>query len=353
MNAEKTPTVNDWAQAIYIDFEGRMHEPASFLGVACDGVWSVSIIEPALWPLAERGHSLGEVEAGSAHEVFKKIRERAVSEQRLIVAWSEREEREILETPHLTQEDRDWWTANLINGLDFARKWAKHLSLPVEGRKSNRGGTNKNPLSSYLKLIGYDVPPGLGSGMAAQRILHARRQLTAKTKFGDVSKMTRTAKSKWTRGLGHNYHDCIGLSQVMLTLQRWIDSAEVFLKTELTIEIDGKIQPLMKFVGNRKHAFHVITAWNPGGVRASVDENAVADEKLLTEIQTRRVEAYRAVGSDPDSPHKEDGWIVAGIKESEAVDLGRRFGQIAIFRIEQGRLNVVGCQGNWRLSRPL
>jgi hypothetical protein len=353
MNAEKTPTVNDWARAIYIDFEGRMHEPASFLGVACDGVWSVSIIEPALWPLAERGHSLGEVEAGSAHEVFKKIRERAVSERRLIVAWSEREEKEILETPGLTQEDRDWWADNLINGLALARTWAKKLSLRIEPKKSNRGSTNNNPLSSYLKVIGYNVPSGLGSGLAAQRILHVRKQLTAKTKIGDVEKMTRTAKSKWTRGLGHNYHDCIGLSLVMLTLQRWIDSAEVFLKTELAVQMDEGIQPLIDVVGNRRRAFHVITAWNPGGVLASADENSFADARLLAEIQTRRLEAYRAVGSDPDSPHKEDGWIVAGMKESEAVDLGRRFGQIAIFRIEQGRLTVVGCQGNWRLSRPL
>ena len=117
--------------------------------------------------------------------------------------------------------------------------------------------------------------------------------------------------------------------------------------------MDEGIKPLIDVVGNRRRAFHVITAWNPGGVLASADENSVADARLLAEIQIRRLEAYRAVGSDPDSPHKEDGWIVAGMKESEAVDLGRRFGQIAIFRIEQGRLTVVGCQGNWRSTRPL
>lgn len=353
MNAEKTPTVNDWARAIYIDFEGRMHEPASFLGVACEEVWSVSIIEPALWPLAERGHSLGEVEAGSAHEVFKKIRERAVSEQRLIVAWSEREEKEILETPGLTQEDRDWWADNLINGLDLARTWAKKLSLRIEPKKSNRGSTNNNPLSSYLKVIGYNVPSGLGSGLAAQRILHVRKQLTAKTKIGDVEKMTRTAKSKWTRGLGHNYHDCIGLSQVMMTLQSWIDAAELFIKTEIAVEIDGSFRPLLDVVGNRRRAFHIITAWNPRGSSATSEENIAADSELRSEIKSRDLEMYRAVGSDPDSSHKEDGWMVAGVKEPEAVSLGRRFGQIAIFRVEQGRLTVVGCQGSWRYSRSL
>jgi hypothetical protein len=215
MAVESGPTIDDWRQAIYIDFEGRMFEPASFLGVACDGVWFASIIEPVLWPLAERKHSLGEVRAAEAVEVLRELKHKAVHERRLIVAWSEREEKEILETPGLTQEDCDWWADNLINGLDLARTWAKKLSLRIEPKKSNRGSTNKNPLSSYLKAIGYNVPPGLGSGLAAQRILHVRKQLTAKTKIGDIEKLTRTAKSKWTRGLGHNYHDCIGLSQVM------------------------------------------------------------------------------------------------------------------------------------------
>jgi hypothetical protein len=45
--------------------------------------------------------------------------------------------------------------------------------------------------------------------------------------------------------------------------------------------------------------------------------------------------------------------MVAGMKEPEAISLGRRFGQIAIFRVEQGRLTVVGCQGSWRYSRSL
>lgn len=349
----RNPTSDDWRRAIYIDFEGRMQEPASFLGVACERSWSASIIEPVLWPLAERRHSLGEIKAAKATDAFREIHQKAVNEQRLVVAWSEREEREILETPGLTQDERDWWACNVVNGLDVARGWSKKLSLPIEPKKSNRGLTNKNPLLSYLKVIGYNVPPGLGSGLAAQRILHVRKQLSAKTKLGDISKMTRTAKSKWTRGLGHNYHDCIGLSQVMQTLQQWMDFAEIFIKTELTIEIEGKTRPLLEVVGNRRRAFHVITAWNPGGTHASLDENAAADRELLVELQSRKLESHRAVGSDPDSEHKEEGWIVAGIKELDAVNLGKRFGQIAIFRVEQRKLMVVGCQGPWRRSRAL
>jgi len=353
MSVKREPTADDWRRAIYIDFEGRMYEPASFLGVACEGSWSASIIEHVLWPLAERGHSLGEVKAAEATEAFRELQRKAVDEQRLIVAWSEREEREILETPGLTQDERDWWADNVVNGLDVARGWSKKLSLPIEPKKSNRGMTNKNPLSSYLEVIGYDVPAGLGSGLAAQRILHVRKQLSAKTKLGDINKMTRTAKSKWTRGLGHNYHDCIGLSRVMLTLQQWMDFSEIYLKTELTLEVDGTTRPLREVVGNRRRAFHVVTAWNPGGAEATREANAAADSELLAEIQSRRLETYRAIGSDPDSHHKEDGWIVSGIKDADAVELGRRFGQIAIFRVEKGKLTVVGCQGPWRRSRTL
>lgn len=349
----ETVTSSDWDRAIYIDFEGRMNEPASFLGVAFDGVWRASILEPTLFPLVERRHKLGEVTTAEPVELFGQLRRRAIDERRLIVAWSEREEVEILGTPGLTEEERAWWKGNLVNGLDVARGWSKTLSLPIQPEKSNRGGTNKNPLSSYLKVIGYDVPPGLDSGLAAQRIHHVREQLSAKTKLGDISKMTRTAKSKWTRGLGHNYHDCIGLSRVMVTLQGWMEFAENYLRTELTVEIDGTTRSLREVVVNRRRAFYVITAWNPGGSVASREENALADGELLTEIRSRRLETYRAVGSDPNSEHKEEGWIVSGMKESDAVELGRRFGQIAIFRVEATKFTIVGCQGPWRKSRTL
>jgi hypothetical protein len=330
-----------------------MNEPASFLGVACEGVWSASILEPALFPLVERRHALGEVKTAVAVELFGQLRQRAVDERRLIVAWSEREEVEILGTPGLTEEQRAWWRGNLVNGLDVARSWSKTLSLPIEPEKSSRGGTNKNPLSSYLKVIGYDVPPGLGSGLAAQRILHLRKQFSAKISLSDISKMTRTAKSKWTRGLGHNYHDCIGLSRVMLTLQRWMDYAEIYLKTELTVEMDGMMRSLQEVTANRRRVFHVITAWNLGGSEASREVNALADKELLIEIQSRRLETYRAVGTDPSSEHKEEVWIVAGMKESAAIEMGRRFGQIAIFRVEAKKFTIVGCQGPWRHSRTL
>jgi len=52
-----TPSADDWKRAIYIDFESRVKDPESLLGMACDGVWSVFILEPELWSVVARAHS--------------------------------------------------------------------------------------------------------------------------------------------------------------------------------------------------------------------------------------------------------------------------------------------------------
>lgn len=203
----------DWKRAMYIDFEGRVKDPESFLGVACEGKWIVYILEPLLWSAATHGHIKGRVIATTRTDAFRLIRSRAESESRVIAAWSQREQDAIQRTPEFSEEDRDWWQANLIDAKKPAKKMARLLGIHIEERKSSRtGNINKNSLASYLKATGYQVPRLHGPNNSAQRILYVRNQIISKGSFENI---TSTAKRKWTNGLSHNFHDCIGLAHVM------------------------------------------------------------------------------------------------------------------------------------------
>ena len=88
--------------------------------------------------------------------------------------------------------------------------------------------------------------------------------------------------------------------------------------------------------------FHVITACNPlsSGVRKN-DDTATAE--LRKTLSRMKVWKHRVQGASPDWKHRERGFAVAGIKLSQAIELGRRFQQNAIFTVENDRVNVVGC----------
>ena len=54
-------STEDWREAIYIDFEGRVKDPPTFLGMCCRDSWDVDILEPLLWSAEDYGHPKGEV----------------------------------------------------------------------------------------------------------------------------------------------------------------------------------------------------------------------------------------------------------------------------------------------------
>ena len=218
----KEPCLQDWKRAIYIDFESRVKDPESLLGLACEGRWSVWILEPELWSAASYSHPKGEVKAMEPLEAFEAIRQRAVAERRMVAAWSSREGDGIRETHGLPQGDEEWWDSNLVDAKKYAKKMARELKMPIRPRASNMGKSlNKHSLASYMEATGYQVPAIHGPGNAAQRILYVRKQILAKGSF-DV--ITRSAKTKWTNGLSHNYHDCMGLRHVMVSLSQMFES---------------------------------------------------------------------------------------------------------------------------------
>lgn len=207
-----------WQRAIYIDFEGRLNDPPTFLGICSDDNWVVEILEPLLWQAHEYGHPNGHVFSATPLNALDVIKSGAVGENLMVVAWSSRELDAILKTDGLTSREAMWWHKNLVDGKKHAKKLARELAIKIAPRKSTMGnGENKNSLASFMEATGYKVPVIHGPGNTAQRILYVRNQVLRKGSFDVISP---SAKRKWTNVLSHNYHDCVGLRHVMVSLSK-------------------------------------------------------------------------------------------------------------------------------------
>ncbi|MFF3616208.1 DUF3293 domain-containing protein [Streptomyces sp. NPDC002580] len=88
---------------------------------------------------------------------------------------------------------------------------------------------------------------------------------------------------------------------------------------------------------------HVITAWNPLGRDASPEANAGAHRLLRAEVRGRGLTWWPAVGGDVSGTHREESLAIAGLSDTAARDLGRRFGQDAVFAWAPDAWHVLAC----------
>jgi hypothetical protein len=87
----------------------------------------------------------------------------------------------------------------------------------------------------------------------------------------------------------------------------------------------------------------VITAHNPGGRTVPDGENALAQARLVAELERRGLTWWPAAGGDPSWTHVEASAAVVGLTEADALELGAQFGQEAIFVLTPYSRQVVGC----------
>jgi len=92
----------------------------------------------------------------------------------------------------------------------------------------------------------------------------------------------------------------------------------------------------------------VITAWNPDSQVRDPAVNRAQQEALESELDLRGVDRHRSVGRDLGTPHFEVGSAVVGLDEEEALAIGRRFGQAAVYRWTPEVWEVVSCAGDRR-----
>ena len=127
--------------------------------------------------------------------------------------------------------------------------------------------------------------------------------------------------------------------------------AELYLSTHVTVEVNGIWVSAPEAVGLIGHSLHVITAWNPGHDRPTDAENEVANSQLLDDLEILGASVLPALGSDPNSDHAEKSWAVTGVLDESAIELGLKYGQVAIFRLDADRQTVLSCDGTWSRSR--
>ena len=107
--------------------------------------------------------------------------------------------------------------------------------------------------------------------------------------------------------------------------------------------------------------FAVITAWNPEGEKQNNSTNEACHSLLLSHCASLGISHWNVTGCSPELQHREPG---IGIEStlSDAISIGRKFGQEAIYWVEDGHLLLVSCQfnvevplGDWesRLCKPI
>lgn len=92
------------------------------------------------------------------------------------------------------------------------------------------------------------------------------------------------------------------------------------------------------------HPVHVITAWNPGVV-CSVEQNQLANAELEAALRASGHQVYAAEGRSIDGSWVEESYAVEGLSRDEAIAIGRRFSQLAIFEITDVGVDVIACTG--------
>lgn len=107
---------------------------------------------------------------------------------------------------------------------------------------------------------------------------------------------------------------------------------------ETQFRLVGSPEPLPR-------AFAIITAWNPMDCVYSSKMNRAADHRLRRLLERRCSHHFPAIGESPDGSHAEDGWAVV-VSLSDALAIGRRYKQRAIWWIEDDQLHLISCSTN-------
>jgi hypothetical protein len=141
----------------------------------------------------------------------------------------------------------------------------------------------------------------------------------------------------------------------------WIAYARTIVEVAPPARATFRILPAPKGeVGTWPSGFRaeifVITAWNPHSQLLDDNENRVRQESLESELI--RLELWPAVGLDPNSEYREEGVAISGLSEVEAISLGARYEQNAIFTWTPVAWSILSCidkrreDSGWRLDEP-
>jgi hypothetical protein len=97
---------------------------------------------------------------------------------------------------------------------------------------------------------------------------------------------------------------------------------------------------------------HVISASNPGFLDTH-ENNERRHVYMAHRLREMGVEPLAAIGASPDGQWQEASWAVRGLSRQQVCELGREFGQVAVFEVDSRQVHVVRCSDSAIVSsRP-
>jgi hypothetical protein len=127
---------------------------------------------------------------------------------------------------------------------------------------------------------------------------------------------------------------------------------EAYITTEVRIELPGgavrvfpapPLQASGTYPDPAGRPIAVITAHNPHGQLADPERNALAQARLEDDLTGRGLEWWPAAGADPTWEHVERSVAVPGLTEADALALGAKYEQEAIFVLTPASRKVIDC----------
>ena len=104
-------------------------------------------------------------------------------------------------------------------------------------------------------------------------------------------------------------------------------------------ELDG--QPL-----------YVVTAYNPGSVPLSEEENRIRDKRLLERVSSiGSAGIYVSVGRSLSGSHAEFGYAIYRVSKTMVDDLAREFGQIGYYRLTPCSMEIFALNGDGEFEK--
>lgn len=97
-------------------------------------------------------------------------------------------------------------------------------------------------------------------------------------------------------------------------------------------------------------SLHVVAAVQPGADPAS-DESAARTAVLTQFLSAEGTTFIRAVGASFDGSHREESLAIFGLNDDEASELGRKYGQVAIFAWRGPQWSLLASAGTRQTHR--
>lgn len=113
----------------------------------------------------------------------------------------------------------------------------------------------------------------------------------------------------------------------------------------------------VEFPAGGSTTIHVITAGNPGGVDQDKETDASARAALLGDLDRSGLTTFQARRGDLAWTHIEESVAVVGLSDDQALELGRKYGQQAIFAWSATSWELIASDGrvvsssDWGIAR--